>query len=364
MNHCGLLQRCGETKLFDQISGGRIKRLKKKKSKNGSSRSTSSASSRISTKNLELIVDRLKGECHRNTTRKMYHKVWKQFALFYQRLDRCPPTWEERIVLFIGYLIQENKQSSTIRSYLSAIRAVLKTEGVKLNKDLFLINSLTRACKLKNDKIKVRLPIDRAILEKILTQTKKHFENEQNNQPYLSLLYRTIFATAYFGMFRIGELTSGDHAVLAKDVSVGQNKKKMLFTLHSSKTHGKGNLPQSVKITSTSTLPKHKVKKEKPSSKAHCPYHLLKMFGKLRGPYWKKQCEPFFVFADRSPVQPHHARNCLKTVLKKAGYDETQFSFHSFRIGCSNTLLKLGLSVETIKKLGRWRSNAVFKYLR
>ena len=60
--------------------------------------------------------------------------------------------------------------------------------------------------------------------------------------------------TAYYGLFRIGELTFSEHAVRAKDVHVGTNKKKMLFVLHSSKTHDKGSKPQLIKVTSMPTF--------------------------------------------------------------------------------------------------------------
>ena len=40
------------------------------------------------------------------------------------------------------------------------------------------------------------------------------------------------------------------------------------------------------------------------------------------------------------------------------------YLFHGFQSGRASDLLKLGVSVETIKKLGRWHSNAVFRYLK
>ena len=105
-------------------------------------------------KELTNIVECLKNQCHRDSTRRMYYQVWKKFSSFYLRLDHKPTDWGQRIVLFVGYLISEEKQSSTICSYLSAIRAVLKIDGIKLKEDLFLVNSLTRACKLQNDRVR------------------------------------------------------------------------------------------------------------------------------------------------------------------------------------------------------------------
>ena len=74
--------------------------------------------------------------------------------------------------------------------------------------------------------------------------------------------------------------------------------------------------------------------------------------------------EPFFVFRDHQPVKPCHFRNCLKTCLEACGFDADNYNTHSLRLGRSCDLYRLGLSIETIKKLGRWKSNVVFKYLR
>ena len=60
---------------------------------------------------------------------------------------------------------------------------------------------------------------------------------------------------------------------------------------------------------------------------------------------------------------PAMTRSCLKNVLRECGFNERLYGTHSLRSGRTDDLLKLGLLVETIKKLGRWKSNAIFKYL-
>ena len=74
--------------------------------------------------------------------------------------------------------------------------------------------------------------------------------------------------------------------------------------------------------------------------------------------------EQFFVFADKSPISPSQLRSCLKLMIRKAGFDPRLYGTHSLRTGRTCDLLKLGLSVETIKKLGRWKLNEVFRYLK
>ena len=105
------------------------------------------------------------------------------------------------------------------------------------------------------------------------------------------------------------------------------------------------------------------MKNNRRGRKHPCPFQLLKEYIKFRGPRVDDR-EPFFAMTDKSPLTPQQMRLCLKQALLATGFDASLYGVHSLRIGRTTDLLKLGLSVETIKKLGRWRSNAVFRYLR
>ena len=86
-----------------------------------------------------------------------------------------------------------------------------------LNEDDYMIKALTHACKLTVDRVNTRLLIHKAMLHVLIKQVKIEF----NLQPYLCILYQSLLLTAYFGLFRTGELTSGDHPVKAVDVHIG-----------------------------------------------------------------------------------------------------------------------------------------------
>ena len=51
-----------------------------------------------------------------------------------------------------------------IKSYISAIRNVLRDDEVILDKDSYVLKSLTKACRLHNDTVKIRLPITANVL--------------------------------------------------------------------------------------------------------------------------------------------------------------------------------------------------------
>ena len=174
---------------------------------------------------------------------------------------------------------------------------MLQESDIILSEDHFLLTSLTRACRIKNDKIRVKLPIRKDLLQLILKQIGKHFLDKE--QVYLMRLFQALFATTYYGLFRIGEVTQGPHIVLAKNVQVAINKKKMLFILWTSKTHCKGNKPQLVKITSQDAHLGNKTTEAK--TQKWCPFDLIKTYLKFR-PTRLKDDEQFFVFLDNSPV--------------------------------------------------------------
>ena len=227
--------------------------------------------------------------------------------------------------------------------------------GEKINPDNYKLKSLTRACRLHNDVIVHKLPITKGVLKLLLDGVKSIFGA---NQPYLLSTYLALFSMAYHGLFRIGEIALGPHVILAKNVHCGKNKNKMLFILQSSKTHGKGDKPQLVKITSKPIQGKKKEKKN-----AYCPFKLLKNYISIRPPAIQEN-EQFFVFSDNSEVRQLTVCSILSRVLKAADLNPHAYVFHDLCLGRATDLMALGLSVETIKKIGRWRSNAVFTYLR
>ena len=259
------------------------------------------------------------------------------------------------MVLFAGYLANEGKKSTTIKSYMSAIKAVLKDDGVDINEDRFMLAAITKCCSFHNDCITTRLPIQRGVLEILVNQLSSTYEK----QPYLEALYKALFVTAYFELFRVGELTKGNHPVCAKDVHVGYNKKKLMFVLHTSKTHWHNNSPQIIKISSTSLRKSRTDDQEK-----CCPFLLLQRYLDFRKPAYHTLKEQFFIFRDRNPVTSQNFRSVLKTTLEQSGFNYQLYNCSSFRSGRAVDLVRKNVSVESVRKLGRWRSSAIYRYLK
>ena len=135
----------------------------------------------------------------KHSTNQTYRQVWKLFNNFLVKLDEKLRLWEQRTVLFCGYLINKGRKSTTIKSYISATKFTLKAINYKWDDSKVLVDSLTKACKLINDKVRTRLPIHWKLLEFMLFELGHIF----HNQNYLKILYRTMLAIGYFGLFLI-----------------------------------------------------------------------------------------------------------------------------------------------------------------
>ena len=100
-----------------------------------------------------------------------------------------------------------------------------------------------------------------------------------------------------------------------------------------------------------------------PKSLLNNPFSLLQDFIKT-WPASRSDTEQLFIFRDNSPVKPEQFRMVLKMLISNIGLEPHLYNGHSLRIGRTSDLMRMGVSVETIKHLGRWTSNAVFTYLR
>ena len=59
------------------------------------------------------------------------------------------------------------------------------------------------------------------------------------------------------------------------------------------------------------------------------------------------------------------ATNGLRAALRTLGVDiYSNFTLHSFRRGAAEAYDAAGLSLETIKQLGHWKSDSVLPYLK
>ena len=121
----------------------------------------------------------------------------------------------------------------------------------------------------------------------------------------------------------------------------------------------KGHRPQKIKLIANQN--------EKSGNYCHrhsCPFTLMTQYIKMRGVECRSEDENFFICRDGSPVHPEQANKTLKLAIQGLGLDNTLYLFPSLRIGCMSDLIKFYYSIDEVRKMGHWKSNVVFKYIR
>ena len=219
----------------------------------------------------------------------------------------------------------------------------------------------------------MKLPIQSSLLELLLFELQQVYGSSPSTalQPYLGILFRTIFLLGYYGLFRIGELAYTNqtmHTIKTCNVHVAKNKDKLMVILYSSKTHLKDSRPQEVKIRCTKELvdsPRSGVQNYTHiTNRFFCPFVMVHQYVLERGHY-NSNNEPWFIFRDGTPVSANTICTVLRTLLVNLGLDLTLYDTHSLCIGhASDMFYKLNYTLDEIKQAGRWHSNIVYRYLR
>ncbi|XP_033728133.1 uncharacterized protein LOC117317432 [Pecten maximus] len=94
---------------------------------------------------------------------------------------------------------------------------------------------------------------------------------------------------------------------------------------------------------------------------ALCPASALHALLRRTGPI--DTLGPLLIQEDGSPLSYKAFCAKLQLSLKLAGEENSQIRAHSFRRGGASWLAKLGFSIETIKSIGYWSSDAVLRYI-
>lgn len=289
---------------------------------------------------------------NKNSTQRTYRSAYLEFTRFNLSLDEMPELLDDQLAMFVASRVQKGDYSSTVESYLSGIKSMLSMDGVEINTRTARLRALIKACKYKNDRVIQRMPIKEALLVRIIRQVDIMF----GSQPYLASLYKCMLTMGYFGMLRVGEMASGGHPILARDVHLSHRFRKVQIILRTSKTHGLGDQPQYVKFdTHDSQAILY--------NRHFCPFEVVRNFLEIRGPKLNDD-DPLFVYSDNSPVKPYQLSAILRKALVKLHINPKDFGTHSLRIGHATQLDHRHVSLSEIRRRGRWRSNIIYRYIR
>ena len=246
-----------------------------------------------------------------------------------------------QILLLLSFLNMKGLAPSSITTYLSAIGYVHKAYNVINPTVNFLVQKVLAAINRIHGVGDARLPITKFILHRLIDAVPTVVSNYYNSK-----LLKAMFLIAFYGLFRVGEITiqrNGEIALLLDQLQLFQDR--FILTISKFKNN-KSNKPFDIVI--------HKQMGD------YCPLSTLLEYLVVRG------CSkgPLFQFGDGKPVSRNFFSQRLKDCISFCGFDPKRFKSHSFRIGSASFLASIGKSDLQIKLLGRWKSDSFLRYIR
>lgn len=249
----------------------------------------------------------------------------------------------------MGHLFKTGYSPSSIASYISALTYIHEILGLPNPAQCFLAQKMLRGCYKLGPTVDTRLPITGEILKSIINALSHTVTNQAQ-----SLLLKALFLVAFHGFFRLGELvvtskTQSVRVIQRSDVhfeAVNGKLKQVQLVLRNFKTIKCGQ-PQIITL-------------EASVNTNACPVHAL--FNYLK--HYRHSGGPLFQFLDGCPVSYSFVAQKLNQVIRFIGLDPKQYKGHSFRIGAATHASKLGFSENAIQNMGRWKSDAVKRYIR
>ena len=271
---------------------------------------------------------------------------FESFRVSQNRNLSWPPSMQE-IVLFVAQLSLRHCSFRTAELYVAAISFKCKTMGVTDTTKHFIVGKALEGLKRTAKQKRARLPITLDILNGILTTLSAVCRNT-----YECALFSAAFNLAFFGFFRVGELTAVkkgsrevDKIVGIQDISWAEGGKSLSVRIRFSKVDqvGKGS---SVQLAKT-------------GHPLVCPVLATSRFLAIR----PKFQGPLLCHNDGSPLTRYQFSAILRRAVGIFNPELTAYTSHSFRLGAASSAAKWGWSVEQIKQSGRWASNTYRLYV-
>lgn len=284
-------------------------------------------------------------------TKTAYGTVWRRFSEFFKE-NIAPSTLPVSVVLLLNFLTSLFQLGySTIASHVSAIAFIHKILGCSDPTSSFLVRQFLKGAKMLNGSAcDVRLPITANILHQIVLALPKTVILLSHR-----LLLKAIFLLCFNAFLRMGEVcikygSSPERVIQREDLS---------FTYHSGAViairivirNFKNNIKQ---LPMTLVIPLNS------GSEMCCPVRALRSYFSE----YKHLSGPLFQFQNGAAVPYSFVADKLHNIIGFLGLDYSRYKPHSFRIGAATSAYCQGLSEDDIKRLGRWESNAVRRYIR
>ena len=281
-------------------------------------------------------------------TQRQYSRVLTHFKDFHLLKHGKPPQFpvsQSTVSQYVIYLFRSDLAAASIQSYMSAISFIHKINEWPDPTQSFFLKKLLKGIHNMKGRVDCRLPITKDILHQIVLST------DQVLHSYMkALLCRAMFLLAFHAFLRIGEITTTalhdtQHILQVSDTEFSPNFDTLNITIR----HFKHSNQQPVTISISQA-----------ANPTVCPVRTIRNYLETYG----HKNGPLFQFADGNPVSYAFFVKSLDSILAYLGLNKRLYRGHSFRIGAATTAAASGLSEVLIQKLGRWKSDAVKRYIR
>lgn len=295
---------------------------------------------------LQQNVNTLLDAALSKSTHTPYESALQAFQAF-RRIFKLPWLWpvpENQVTLFIAFNYERRVAPATVKTYLSGLSYHHKLRSKPDPTKTFAVTKMIEGYNRLEHRKDIRLPITLQILSQLPETLDKICSSK-----YESLLFKSAYLIAFFGLFRVGELVFTTPAYASRPLmlnDVAFNTNSISISVRQSKCDQLG-ISQPVSI-------------RKFHNKDICPVQTLHSFLLVR----PKISDYLFTHSNGHPLTRYQFSVILSKCMRHLDLPEARFKSHSFRIGGATYLAQQNVPDEIIQKQGRWTSTAYLSYLR
>ncbi|XP_070200882.1 uncharacterized protein [Littorina saxatilis] len=307
----------------------------------GSSIATNQSASAAGFAGLDATAQALATASVSDSTVQAYKRTWTQLHTFCNQKGVALqiPVSESTVARFIASLFEDNYAPSSITSAVSAISFIHKMTKMPDPSESFFIKKMLTGCRKLKGTVDSRLPITLPMLNTIVNASSNTLSSQFNR-----CRFRAMCTLAFRALLRLGEMTASKNNLQVQDVVLSSQDVQIHFKQYK---HSKGTVVRHIPKAST-------------GEELSCAVSSLHQYMVMRG----SNPGPLFTLQNGEAVSRGNFATELRAALKFAGYQDEQYTSHSFRIGSATHLAATGASDAQIRHAGRWASGAFNAYIR
>lgn len=295
-----------------------------------------------------MQAQQLLGAALSNNTKIAYKRTWNLFIQHFPNITSLPLS-PVLVCNFIACLFSLGYSPNSISSHVSAISYVHKILSLQDPSETFLVRKIIQGCHHSAPSKDSRLPITGPILANRL----KSMDLSVKNLSTRTLL-KSIFLLAFNAFLRLGEIVIKSKADQCKVIQ----RNDATFEMHQTTPVAVEIVLKNFKTNKTHDI--FQIHLKASDNKDMCPvqalYNYLHTFGHKSG--------PLFQFMGGEPVTYAFVVKKLTSIINFVGLNPALYKGHSFRIGAATHAAQMGYSENCIQKMGRWKSDAMRRYVR